>query len=70
MAYRKEMSDQISPMRLEYVLGFLISFRHTMIRIRRVITLAGGISLEFPPSGAPAETFPWSSPVEPVGPSF
>lgn len=60
LAYRNEMSDQINPIRLEYVLGFLISFRQTMIRIKRVITLAGGISFEFTPSGAPAETFPWS----------
>jgi hypothetical protein len=30
-------------MRLEYVLGLRISFRHTMMRMSRVITLAGGI---------------------------
>jgi hypothetical protein len=31
------------PMRLEYVLGFRMSFLHTMMRMRRVITLVGGI---------------------------
>lgn len=31
-------------MRLEYVFGFLISLRHTIIRISLVITLAGGMA--------------------------
>jgi len=63
-------------MRLEYVLGFRISLRQTMINIKRVITLAGGIFLLPPESGASA-AFGCNSAVEldpsllsPVGPSF
>lgn len=33
----------MTPMRLEYVFGLRISFRQTMISMRRVITLAGGM---------------------------
>nr|KYP34234.1 hypothetical protein KK1_044838 [Cajanus cajan] len=41
------MRDHTTPIRLEYVFGLRISFLHTMISIRRVITLAGGMC--FPP---------------------
>ncbi|URE23038.1 hypothetical protein MUK42_15765 [Musa troglodytarum] len=41
--HRKATRDQRRPMRLEYVLGLRTSLRHTMIRIRRVMTPAGGI---------------------------
>ncbi|RDX62717.1 hypothetical protein CR513_58918, partial [Mucuna pruriens] len=63
-------------MRLEYVLGLRISFLHTMMSMRRVMTLAGGMC--FPAEDSPApEAFGWSSTVElepnllsPLGPSF
>ena len=61
--YLKDTRDQIKPMRLEYVFGFLISFLQTIISINRVITLAGGIC--FPVTPSSAETpFGWSSDVE------
>lgn len=63
-------------MRLEYVLGFLMSLRQTMIRIRRVITLAGGNCFP-PPVSAPPLPFGCNSAVEldpsllsPPAPSF
>lgn len=78
-SHRKEMRDQMRPMRLEYVLGLRISFRHTIIKIRRVITLAGGICFPAPNSWSgpiPPPAFGCSSAVEldpsllsPVGPS-
>ena len=40
-----DTKDQVRPMRLEYVLGFLISFRHTIIRMSLVMTLAGGMAV-------------------------
>lgn len=70
------MRAQTRPMRLEYVLGLRMSLRHTMIKIKRVITLAGGICFPTPESGAPV-VFGCSSAVELepsllsiVGPSF
>lgn len=44
-----EMSDQVRPIMLEYVFGFLISFLQTIINISLVIILAGGIVFA-PPS--------------------
>ncbi|THU70890.1 hypothetical protein C4D60_Mb08t29760 [Musa balbisiana] len=41
--HRKATRDQRRPTRLEQVLGLRTSLRHTMIRIRRVMTPAGGI---------------------------
>ena len=68
LAHRKQTRDQIRPMRLEYVFGFRISLRQTMIKIRRVMTLAGGICLLTPGTRLSA-TFGCSSAVE-VDPSL
>lgn len=46
--YLNETRDQVRPIRLEYVLGFLMSFLHTIINISLVITLAGGMVFGFP----------------------
>ncbi|CAM8955906.1 unnamed protein product [Rhodiola kirilowii] len=43
------MKAQVRPMRLEYVLGFLISFLQTIIRISLVMTVASGFTFDTPP---------------------
>nr|KYP70441.1 hypothetical protein KK1_009660 [Cajanus cajan] len=45
ITYLNEIKDQARPKRLEYVLGFLISFRQTMIKMSLVITLVGGMDV-------------------------
>jgi hypothetical protein len=70
VAYRNATRDQARPMRLEYVLGLRISLRHTMISIRRVITLAGGICCAAEPAPPPPSSFARSSAVEHLDPSF
>lgn len=54
-------------MRLEYVLGFLISFLHTMIRMSLVMTLVGGIAVGL---GSPCATDLGLSSVVELEPSF
>lgn len=51
IVYLKDTRDQIRPMMLAYVLGFLINFRQTIINIKRIITLAAGICFADPSSG-------------------
>jgi len=62
LTYLHETKDQLRPKRLEYVLGFLMSFLHTIMRMSLVITLAGGmeVGLASPSTAA----LGWSSAVE------
>lgn len=62
--YLKATRDHTNPIRLEYVLGLRISLRQTMIKIKRVITLAGGIIFPALESAAPAAAFGCNSAVE------